>query len=122
MGVYGLLGKTLGHSFSPQLHASLAGYEYGLFEKTETELPDFLRGGSFDGLNVTIPYKQTVMPYCAELSPEAKAIGSVNTLLRRPDGTLYGDNTDAAGFRRMLETLGVSVKGKKALVLGSGGA
>lgn len=122
MGVYGLLGKTLGHSFSPQLHAYLADYEYRLFEKTEAELPDFLRGGGFDGLNVTIPYKQTVIPYCAALSPEAKKIGSVNTLLRRPDGSLYGDNTDAAGFRRMLEALGVSVGRKKALVLGSGGA
>ena len=122
MGVYGLLGKTLRHSFSPQLHAILAGYEYRLFEKTEEELPDFLRSGDFAGLNVTIPYKQTVIPFCAELSPEAKKIGSVNTLLRRADGSLYGDNTDAAGFRSMLARLGVSVKGKKALVLGSGGA
>ncbi len=122
MGVYGLLGKTLGHSFSPRLHALFADYEYRLFEKTEAELPDFLRSGDFAGLNVTIPYKQTVMAYCAALSPAAKRIGSVNTLLRRPDGSLYGDNTDAAGFRRMLERSGVSVAGKKALVLGDGGA
>ena len=122
MGVYGLLGKTLGHSFSPRLHAYLADYEYRLFEKTEEELPDFLRGGDFAGLNVTIPYKQTVMPYCAALSPLAKKIGSVNTILRRGDGSLYGDNTDAAGFLSMLEGLGVSAAGKKALVLGSGGA
>ncbi len=122
MGVYGLLGKTLRHSYSPQLHACLADYEYRLFEKTEAELPEFLRSGDFAGLNVTIPYKQTVMPYCAELSPLAKKIGSVNTLLRRDDGSLFGDNTDAAGFQSMLDGLGVSVKGKKALVLGSGGA
>ena len=122
MGNYGLLGKTLGHSYSPQLHAGLADYAYSLFEKTEAELPDFLRSGDFAGLNVTIPYKQTVIPYCAELSPEAEKIGSVNTLLRREDGSLYGDNTDAAGFRRMLARLGVSLTGKKALVLGSGGA
>ncbi len=122
MGVYGLLGKKLGHSFSPQLHAGLADYEYRLFEKTEEELPEFLRSGSFAGLNVTIPYKQTVIPYCAALSPLAKRIGSVNTLLRRGDGSLYGDNTDAAGFRSMLEGIGVSTAGKKALVLGSGGA
>ena len=122
MGVYGLLGRTLGHSFSQRLHALLGGYEYRLFEKSEAELPGFLRSGEFDGLNVTIPYKQTVMPYCAALSPAAKKIGSVNTLLRRADGSLYGDNTDFAGFTRLAEKLGVPLKGKKALVLGDGGA
>lgn len=64
----GLLGKTLGHSYSPALHAMLGDYSYALFEKTEAELPDFLRGGGWDGLNVTIPYKKAVVPYCAALS------------------------------------------------------
>ena len=118
----GLLGKTLGHSYSPAIHRCLGDYSYVLFEKTEDELGGFLRSGDFDGLNVTIPYKKAVVPYCAELSPAAKALGSVNTIVRRPDGTLYGDNTDLAGFRYMVKCSGVSVDGEKALVLGSGGA
>lgn len=118
----GLLGKTLGHSYSPAIHRRLGDYAYDLFEKTEDELDGFLRSGAFDGLNVTIPYKKTVVPYCAALSPAAKALGSVNTIVRRPDGTLYGDNTDLAGFLYMVRCSGVSVAGEKALVLGSGGA
>lgn len=118
----GLLGEKLGHSYSPALHAALGDYEYRLYEKSPDELADFLRGGDFHGLNVTIPYKKAVLPFCAELSDEARAIGSVNTLVRRGDGSLYGDNTDAAGFRLLLRRLGVDAAGKKALVLGSGGA
>ena len=118
----GLLGRTLRYSYSPQIHALLAPYEYTLIEKREDELDAFLRGGDFDGLNVTIPYKMAVMPYCAALSEAAQAIGSVNTLVRRPDGTLYGDNTDARGFRDLVLHSGLAVRGKKVLVLGSGGA
>lgn len=118
----GLLGKTLGHSYSPAIHRRLGDYGYELFEKTEAELDAFLRSGDFDGLNVTIPYKKAVVPYCAELSPAAKALGSVNTIVRRPDGSLYGDNTDLAGFLYMVRCSGVAVAGEKALVLGSGGA
>lgn len=118
----GLLGKTLGHSYSPAIHRRLGDYSYVLFEKMEEELDGFLRSGEFDGLNVTIPYKKAVVPYCAELSPAAKALGSVNTIVRRPDGSLYGDNTDLAGFRYMVKCSGVSVDREKALVLGSGGA
>lgn len=118
----GLLGKTLGHSYSPAIHRRLGDYSYVLFEKMEEELDGFLRSGDFDGLNVTIPYKKAVVPYCAELSPAAKALGSVNTIVRRPDGTLFGDNTDLAGFRYMVQCSGVAVAGEKALVLGSGGA
>ena len=117
----GLLGRTLGHSYSPQIHGELGDYEYRLYEKEPEELADFLQSGSFDGLNVTIPYKQAVIPYCAELSPAARAIGSVNTLVKRPDGTLYGDNTDAFGMRSLILHSGMDVAGKKALVLGSGG-
>ena len=118
----GLLGKTLGHSYSPAIHRRLGDYSYVLFEKAEDELDGFLRSGDFDGLNVTIPYKKAVVPYCAALSPAAKALGSVNTIVRRPDGTLYGDNTDLAGFLYMVKCSGVAVAGEKALVLGSGGA
>ncbi len=122
MSGFGLLGEKLGHSYSPAIHAMLGEYEYRLYEKQPEELEDFLLRGDIQGLNVTIPYKKAVLPFCAELSEEAKAIGSVNTLVRRPDGSLYGDNTDAFGFRCMLKKSGVSAAGKKALVLGSGGA
>ncbi|MCQ2558760.1 MAG: shikimate kinase [Oscillospiraceae bacterium] len=118
----GLIGEKLGHSYSPAIHALLDDYEYKLFEKTPEELPDFLINGGFDGANVTIPYKKTVMPYCAEIAPAAKAIGSVNTLVRRADGSLYGDNTDAFGFETLVRSTGIDVSGKKALVFGSGGA
>ena len=118
----GLLGEKLGHSYSPQIHSMLADYEYKLFEKAPEELEDFLKSGEFDGLNVTIPYKKSVMPYCAELSPTAAQIGSVNTIVRRSDGSLYGDNTDAFGFENLIVHNGIEVKGKKALVLGTGGA
>lgn len=118
----GLLGEKLGHSYSPQIHSMLADYEYKLFEKSPEELEDFLRSGEFDGLNVTIPYKKSVMPYCAELSSTAAQIGSVNTIVRRSDGSLYGDNTDAFGFENLIVHNGIEVKGKKALVLGTGGA
>lgn len=118
----GLLGEKLGHSYSPQIHSMLADYEYKLFEKSPEELEAFLKSGEFDGLNVTIPYKKAVMPYCAELSPTAAQIGSVNTIVRRPDGSLYGDNTDAFGFENLIVHNGIEVKGKKALVLGTGGA
>lgn len=118
----GLLGEKLGHSYSPQIHSMLADYEYELFEKSPEELEAFLKSGEFDGLNVTIPYKKAVMPYCTELSPTAAQIGSVNTIVRRSDGSLYGDNTDAFGFENLIVHNGIEVKGKKALVLGTGGA
>ena len=118
----GLLGRTLGHSWSPAIHRQLGDYAYALYEKTEAELGPFLESGAFDGLNVTIPYKKAVLPWCRELSDTARAIGSVNTLLRRPDGSLYGDNTDGPGFVYMARRSGVPVRGEKVLVLGSGGA
>ena len=118
----GLLGERLGHSYSPAIHAMLGDYEYRLYECPRDKLGDFLEARDFDGLNVTIPYKKAVLPYCAELSPMAAAIGSVNTLLRRPDGSLYGDNTDAFGFESLLRHAGLDPAGRKCLVLGSGGA
>ncbi len=118
----GLLGEHLGHSYSPQIHASLGAYSYGLFEVAPSDLEKFLQNGDFDGLNVTIPYKKAVMPYCSELSETAKRMGCVNTLLRREDGSLYGDNTDFDGFLWLLARNGGIAEGEKALVLGSGGA
>ncbi len=117
----GLLGRTLKHSYSPVIHAMLGDYDYKLFELAEAELPAFLANGPWDGLNVTIPYKKTVLPFCDTLSEEARRTGSVNTLVRR-GGKIFGDNTDVAGFRAMAEASGLSFGGKKALVLGSGGA
>ena len=118
----GLLGGKLGHSFSPQIHGALADYRYTLWEKSPEELNDFLKNGDFTGLNVTIPYKKTVIPYCAELSDQARKIGAVNTIVRRPDGTLLGHNTDYFGFAYLLKQSGIAVAGKKCLVLGTGGA
>ena len=118
----GLLGRKLAHSYSPQIHSLLGEYAYGLFEKEPEELEHFLKTGDFTGINVTIPYKKAVIPYLDELSPTAKKLGAVNTIVRRPDGTLYGHNTDHFGFQTMVTASGLTVSGKKALVLGSGGA
>ena len=118
----GLLGRKLGHSYSPQIHACLGDYSYTLFEKEPEEVADFLKNGDFTGLNVTIPYKKTVIPYLDELSPAAKKLGAVNTVVRREDGTLFGHNTDYFGFASLLKRSGLDVAGKKVLVLGSGGA
>ena len=118
----GLLGEKLGHSYSPQIHAELGDYEYLLYEKAPDEVENFVRRGDWHGLNVTIPYKKTVIPFCDELSETACAIGSVNTLLRRSDGSIFGDNTDACGFEALMDAARFSPKGKKALVLGTGGA
>lgn len=118
----GLLGRTLGHSYSPAIHHMLADYSYTLFEKEPEQLDEFLRSDDFDALNVTIPYKKDVIAYCAELSDTARAIGAINTLVRRSDGSLWGDNTDAYGFEMLVRSVGVDVSGKKALIFGSGGA
>ena len=117
----GLLGRKLGHSYSPQIHALLGTYSYRLMELEPEAVGPFLKAGAFTGLNVTIPYKKTVIPYLDSLSPEAKRLGAVNTILRR-EGRLIGHNTDYFGFRCLVEKSGLHVAGKKALVLGSGGA
>lgn len=120
--VFGLLGRTLGHSYSPRIHALLGSYEYRLFEVEPEDVGPFLKGGSFQGLNVTIPYKETVMEYCDRLSDAAKKIGCVNTIVRKEDGSLFGDNTDYYGFSHMLSRAGIEVCNRKVLVLGTGGA
>lgn len=117
----GLLGRKLGHSYSPQIHNMLAGYDYQLFEVEPDGLSEFLHSGNYAGLNVTIPYKKEVIAYCDILSDRAKKLGAVNTLVRR-GGKLIGHNTDYFGFASMVQRCGVPVSGKKALVLGSGGA
>ena len=118
----GLVGEKLSHSFSPQIHARLADYSYKLFEMSEDEVGAFIRGGEFDAVNVTIPYKKTVMPYLDEISDEALRIGSVNTVTHLPDGRLRGDNTDYFGFSYMLKRAGIEIYGKNVLILGTGGA
>lgn len=120
-GTYGLIGEKLGHSFSPAIHKKLAGYDYALMELRPEELGPFLEKGSFSGLNVTIPYKKAVIPYCQALTPQARRIGSVNTIVRRKDGTLLGHNTDYDGFAYLLRSAGAQVEGRKALILGTGG-
>ena len=120
--IYGLLGERLSHSYSPEIHAALGDYEYRLFEMEEAAVPAFLASDRFEAINVTIPYKKTVIPYLTEISDAAKKIGSVNTVIRQPDGSLWGDNTDYYGFAYMLDRGKIHVTGKKCLVLGSGGA
>lgn len=118
----GLLGEKLTHSYSPQIHHRLGDYSYNLFEKNSSELKDFLENGDFTGLNVTIPYKKAVIPYCDDLSSVAQKLGAVNTIVRKPDGKLIGHNTDYFGFASMIRHSGLNPKGKRVLVLGTGGA
>lgn len=118
---YGLIGEKLGHSYSQMIHARLADYRYELKEVAPERLDAFIEARNFRGLNVTIPYKQAVMKHCAELSPEAVEVGSVNTLIVRPDGSLFGHNTDIDGFIYMLRRGKIDPAGAKAVILGSGG-
>ena len=117
----GLLGRTLHHSYSPQIHKQLGNYAYTLYEMEPEALESFLHCEVFDGINVTIPYKKSVIPYCDELSDKARKLGAVNTVVRR-NGKLIGHNTDYFGFEYMIQKAGICVQDKKALVLGSGGA
>ncbi len=116
------MGEKLSHSFSPQIHKYFYDNPYTLFEVESEKVEAFLKGDNFDAINVTIPYKKTVIPFCSELSETAKKVGSVNTLLKREDGTLFGDNTDYFGFSYLAEKNGISFKDKKVLILGSGGS
>ncbi len=118
---FGLLGRTLGHSYSPQIHALLGVPDYTLYEKEPDALADFLRNAEFSGLNVTVPYKKAVIPFLDELTPLACRLGAVNTVVRR-NGRLIGHNTDYFGFLSLVQSSGVCVAQRKCLVLGSGGA
>ncbi len=117
---YGCIGEKLGHSFSREIHHRLADYTYELKELTPAELGAFMERKDFSAINVTIPYKQDVIPYLSEISPQAKEIGAVNTIVNR-DGKLYGYNTDFFGMRALILRSGMEIAGKKVLILGSGG-
>ncbi len=119
---FGLIGRALGHSFSPAIHAMIGGYEYKLYPVEPGRLDAFLRETNLDGFNVTIPYKTDVTRSCARLSERARAIGCVNTMTRLDDGSWYGDNTDWDGFLALLGSDAGSFRGRPAVVLGSGGA
>lgn len=118
--MYYLIGKTLGHSYSAEIHRAFGKYPYELKALPPEALGEFLSGGDFDGMNVTIPYKSDVIPYLDEIDDAARKIGSVNTVVQR-DGRLVGHNTDYAGFLSMAERAGISFAGKKVLILGTGG-
>ena len=119
---YGLLGEKLSHSYSPLIHSYLGDYDYPLYEVEPGGLDSFMMERRFDGLNITLPYKQSAAPYCATLSDEARAIGSVNTIIKDKRGALHGYNTDYQGFMTMLGYGRIETEGKKALVLGDGGS
>ena len=118
----GLIGRKLSHSYSPQIHSYFSDYEYKLYELEPNELESFMKSNDLDAFNVTIPYKKDVIPYCNKLSVGAERIGAVNTIVKEKDGKLSGYNTDYYGFLYMLNSTDVDVKGKKAIILGSGGA
>ncbi|MCI6053966.1 shikimate kinase [Dysosmobacter sp.] len=120
--VYGLLGRKLGHSWSVPIHEALGCRGYRLIELEPEDLASFLRRADIGGLNVTIPYKRDVMPLCGEIDPAAADIGSVNTIVRGADGVLRGYNTDIDGFIYMAWRAGITLAGKKVVVLGTGGA
>ena len=119
---YALIGEHLDHSYSPEVHALLRGYAYGLAPMPPEALPEFFRRRDFRGLNVTIPYKQAVIPFCDAQGETARRVGCVNTIHKRSDGTLFGDNTDLFGFQYMLRRAEITLAGKHVLVLGGGGA
>lgn len=120
MADYGLIGKKLGHSFSKDIHTLIGDYKYELMEMNEQELDSFLKNKNFKAVNVTIPYKQTVIPYLDEMTEQAKSVGAVNCI-KNSNGRLIGHNTDFDGFSALLIKNKVEIKGKKVLILGTGG-
>ena len=118
--MYGCIAEHLGHSFSALIHAQLADYSYELHELAPCEVDGFMKEKAFQAINVTIPYKQTVIPYLDEIDEIARHIGAVNTIVNR-DGKLYGYNTDFAGMCALIERLGLDLKDKKVAILGTGG-
>ena len=117
---YGLIGERLGHSYSREIHERITPDPYELHELAPGELADFFAARAFRGINVTIPYKQAVIPYLDGISEQAKAIGAVNTVVNR-DGKLFGYNTDFIGMKTAIEAMGVSLVGEKVLIPGTGG-
>ena len=117
---YGLIGEHLGHSYSREIHALIADYKYELTEIRPDALSNFLEKREFNAINVTIPYKQAVIPYLDEISENAASIGAVNTIVNR-NGKLCGYNTDLAGMLALAKRIGIDARGKKVLILGTGG-
>ncbi len=117
---YGCIGERLTHSFSQEIHRQLSSYDYILREVAPDDLDAFLTERDFQGINVTIPYKQAVMPYLSFVSEQAKAIGAVNTVVNK-NGELHGYNTDFGGMCALIRHAGISLGGKKVLILGTGG-
>ncbi len=117
---YGLIGEHLAHSFSPEIHKRIGDYKYEIMELKPEELGEFLESRDFKGINVTIPYKQAVIPYLDEIDEAAREIGAVNTIVNK-NGKLFGYNTDFGGLKALFERVGISVSGKKAVILGNGG-
>ena len=118
---YGLIGEHLPHSFSKEIHERLGDYEYVLHEVAKEELDSFMRSADFKGINVTIPYKQSVIPYLHEISERAGSIGAVNAITNK-NGLLYGDNTDFGGMQALIrDHMGLDLSGKKVVILGTGG-
>ena len=118
---YGLIGEKLGHSYSPEIHEALGLYSYELVEIAPADLDAFMTERDFSGINVTIPYKQAVLPYLDSMSERARAVGAVNTIVNR-NGSLYGDNTDVGGLAGLIERMGLDLHGKTVLIAGTGGA
>ena len=118
--LYGCIGEKLGHSFSKEIHNMIGSYVYELKEIARDDLDAFMRQGDFLGINVTIPYKEKVIPHLAYIDESAKAIGAVNTVVNR-GGKLYGYNTDFYGMEQLIRHAGISMKGKKVAILGTGG-
>ena len=120
---FGVLGKSLPHTYSPQIHKAFADYEYTVLERTEEQVHALFEGAEgLDGFNVTIPYKKLAASLCTEVSAEVGELGAANTIVRLPDGGFKGYNTDVYGFTYMLESAGIDVAGKQCLILGTGGA
>lgn len=117
---YGLIGKSLPHSYSAEIHKVIADYDYKLLEIPENELCEFLKKRDFLGINVTIPYKETVIPYLDEISENAKKIGAVNTVINK-NGKLFGYNTDFDGLKALILKNGIKIPEKKVAILGTGG-
>ena len=117
---YGLIGEHLTHSFSREIHAKIAPYQYEILELARDEVAPFLKKKDFNAINVTIPYKETVIPYLDEIDEAAKKIGAVNTVVNK-NGKLYGYNTDFFGLCELISKSGAQIAGKKVLILGTGG-
>ncbi len=117
---YGLIGEKLGHSISAQIHGRIGLYPYELCEIERDALDAFMRARDFCGINVTIPYKEKVIPYLDFVDEKAAAIGAVNTIVNR-DGKLYGYNTDFYGLKNLMLNQGRDYSGSTILILGTGG-